>query len=56
MKGDIMKPEEVNEKIETMKSYLEELYDAGVIKPTEYNDLWAKIKDLKINIKCNHED
>ena len=55
MMGDIMKPEEVNEKIENMKIYLEELYDAGIIKPTKYNDLWAKINEIKINIKCNRE-
>jgi len=33
-----MKSEEIHDKIETMKTYLEELYEAGVIKPTEYND------------------
>jgi hypothetical protein len=50
-----MKPEEINNKIDTMKNYLEELYDAGVIKPTEYNDIWAKINDIKVHVKCKNE-
>lgn len=50
-----MKPEEIYDKIETMKTYLKELYEAGVIKPTEYNDIWAKINDIKVHVKCDSE-
>ena len=50
-----MKSEEIYDKIETMKTYLEELYDAGVIKPTEYNDIWAKINEIKANVKFDSE-
>jgi len=48
-----MDPRDVNEKVDAMKSYLEELYDEGVIKPQEYNDLWSKISELKITIQCD---
>ncbi|MCK5300887.1 MAG: hypothetical protein KAJ21_03210 [Thermoplasmatales archaeon] len=51
-----MESEEVENKIETMKTYLKDLYEAGVIKPTEYNDIWAKINEIKLHIKCNYED
>lgn len=46
-----MKSEEVIDKIEIMKSYLEEFYQAGIIKPNEYNDMWARINDLKTHVK-----
>ena len=51
-----MKSEEIHDKIETMKTYLEELYEAGVIKPTEYNDIWAKINEIKANVKFESEE
>ena len=51
-----MEQEEIHEKIETMKTYLEELYEAGVIKPTEYNDIWAKINEIKVHVKCDYEE
>jgi argininosuccinate lyase len=50
-----MEPEEINNKIETMKTYLEELYGAGIIKPAEYNDIWAKIDEIKVHVKYNRE-
>jgi hypothetical protein len=50
-----MKPEEIKEKIEIMKNYLEEFYEAGVIKPNEYNDIWSKINSIKVHIKCESE-
>jgi ribonuclease HIII len=51
-----MENEEVIEKIENIKTSIKDLYDAGVIKPTEYNDIWAKINNIKVNIKCNLEE
>jgi hypothetical protein len=48
-----MNPEEINEKIEIMKTYLEEFYEDGIIKPKEYNDLWNKLNLIKIKIKCD---
>jgi hypothetical protein len=51
-----MESEEIDNKIDTMKNYLKELYKAGVIKPTEYNDIWAKINNIKIHTKHNCED
>jgi len=51
-----MKSEEIYDKIETMKTYLEELYEAGVIKPTEYNDIWAKINEIKVHVKSDSEE
>jgi hypothetical protein len=51
-----MESEKILEKIEVIKTSVKELYEAGVIKPTVYNDLWAKINDIKINIKCNQEE
>lgn len=50
-----MEPEEVNNKIETMKTHLEELYGAGIIKPAEYNDIWARIDKIKVHVKYDHE-
>ena len=47
-----MEYEEIIEKIEIIKKNIKELYEAGIIKPTKYNDLWANINDIKINIKC----
>jgi hypothetical protein len=52
MERQNMNPKEINDKVEAMKSYLEELYDEGVIKPREYNDLWSKLTDIKIKKKC----
>lgn len=49
-----MEHEEIIEKIENIKTSIKDLYEAGIIKPTEYNDLWAKIND--INIKCNLQE
>lgn len=46
-----MKPEEIRDRIDTLKTILEELYEAGVIKAQEYNDLWTKIN----NIKYSHQ-
>ena len=43
-----MNPKDINEKVEVMKSCLEELYDEGVIKPREYNDLWSKLTEIKM--------
>ena len=51
-----MENDEVVEKIENIKTSVRDLYEAGVIKPSEYNDLWAKINDIKVNIKCNLEE
>jgi uncharacterized protein YfkK (UPF0435 family) len=51
-----MDNEEAIEKIENIKTSIKDLYNAGVIKPTEYNDLWAKVNDIKIKIKCNLEE
>ena len=51
-----MESEEIIEKIEIIKTTIKELYEAGVIKPNEYNDLWAKINDIKVHIKCNYEE
>ena len=51
-----MESEEVENKIETMKTYLKDLYEAGVIKPTEYNDIWAKINEIKANVKFDSEE
>ena len=50
-----MESDEILEKIEIIKNSVKELYEAGVIKPTEYNDLWAKINDIKVHIKCDFE-
>ena len=51
-----MEPEEIDEKIDNIKIYLGELYEAGVIKPTEYNDIWAKINEIKIHVKHRCEE
>jgi len=50
-----MESEEIIEKIEIIKTSIKDLYGAGVIKPTEYNDLWAKINEIKVHIKCDLE-
>ena len=55
MERMIMQSEEVMEKIENIKKSVKELYESGVIKPTEYNDLWAKINDIKFHVKCDQE-
>ena len=51
-----MESEEVENKIETMKTHLKDLYEAGVIKPTEYNDIWAKINEIKVHLKYSCEE
>ena len=50
-----MEPEEIYDKVETIKTYLKELHETGVIKPSEYNDIWAKIKNIKVPVKCDSE-
>jgi len=50
-----MESDEIIEKIDIIKISIKELYEAGVIKPMEYNDLWAKINDIKIHVKCDSE-
>ena len=50
-----MKPEEINDKLETIKAYLKESHETGIIKPSEYNDIWAKIKDIKVPVKCDNK-
>lgn len=51
-----MESEEIIEKIEIIKNNIKKLYEAGVIKPNEYNDLWARINEIKVHIKCSHEE
>ena len=48
-----MESGEIIEKIEIIKTSIKELYEAGIIKPSEYNDFWAKINEIKLHIKCN---
>jgi hypothetical protein len=51
-----MEQEDIENKIDTMKIYLKDLYEAGVIKPTEYNDIWTKINEIKIHVKHSCEE
>ena len=51
-----MESEEIIEKIDIIKKNIKDLYENGVIKPTEYNDFWAKINQLNIYNKCKSED
>ncbi len=52
----MMESEEIIEKIDIIKNNIRDLYEYGVIKPSEYNDIWAKIDQIKINVKCKSED
>ena len=49
-----MKREEINEKIEMMKTDIQEFYNEGIIKLKDYNDLWSKLNDIKVHVK-RHE-
>ena len=51
-----MESEDIIGKIEIIKKNIKDLYENGVIKPTEYNDFWAKINHIKIHLKCNKDD
>ena len=51
-----MENEEIIEKVDIIKTSIKELYEAGIIKPNEYNDFWAKINEIKLNIKCNYDE
>jgi hypothetical protein len=51
-----MESGEIIEKIEIIKTSIKDLYEAGIIKPSEYNDFWAKINEIKLHIKCNYEE
>ena len=51
-----MENEIIIEKVDNIKTSIKELYEAGVIKPNEYNDLWAKINEIRVNIKCNQDE
>jgi hypothetical protein len=50
-----MESEEIIERIDNIKSSIKELYESGIIKPAEYNDLWAKINEIKVHVKCDQE-
>ena len=47
-----MKVEEANEKVEMIKNSLAELYEAGIIKADKYNEIWAKLNEIKTHVKC----
>ena len=51
-----MESDEIIEKIDIIKKNIKDLYENGVIKPTEYNDFWAKINQLNIHVKCKSDD
>ena len=46
-----MKEEEIKDKVVTIKNYLEEMYEEGVIKAQLYNDIYEKVNLITIP-KC----